>query len=383
MTRRSYEALLFLIALFLFSASFVWSASFVEAQLFPEEDTQIESKRLGQSTIFPEGEITDTGVSGTNLTGRDQFIGDSGQSGIVPCGDDVNGDGIVSPSEQCGLCGLVDLAQESLIFAVYLTVFVGTLMFVYAGFLYITAGGDTGKISKATGVFGKVVVGLIIVLLAWTIVDTILKAFLNENIERAYGPWHNIECSIPTRASGTGGANRDPQRPGGVELGSGQQCIECEGLSSSVPLKTGACTGVERCRVSGVLNDRLTRFSQHISALQDTMGVGHIEWDWRVTEAYPPTVQHQAQCHYTGTCIDANFILPPQQSISPPEELNKTPGAWIQTYQREAAAYGLAPVYEVQTETRKQELIGQGVNPDGIQVVPDINAEHFSVYLVN
>ena len=28
---------------------------------------------------------------------------------------------------------------------------------------------------------------------------------------------------------------------------------------------------------------------------------------WRVTEAFPPTSTHQSKCHYTRTCVDANF----------------------------------------------------------------------------
>ena len=111
-------------------------------------------------------------VMPTTLTqAQSQFIGDTLPGGIVPCGDPTD------TSSLCGLCDLVALAQESLNFAVYFTVFVATLLFVYAGFLYITAAGDSGQISTATKIFGKVVAGLVIVLVAWLVVDTILKTF--------------------------------------------------------------------------------------------------------------------------------------------------------------------------------------------------------------
>jgi hypothetical protein len=118
-----------------------------------------------------------------------QFVNDTAPYGIVPCGDE--------DEPACNICYLGSLAQESLNFAVYFTVFVATLLFVFAGFKYITAGGDTGKISDATSIFGKVIVGLIIVLVAWLVVDTIMKAFfaasdLNIQQEPAWGPWNDL-----------------------------------------------------------------------------------------------------------------------------------------------------------------------------------------------
>jgi len=117
-----------------------------------------------------------------------QFPGDEGPSGIVPCGDE--GD------PECGLCQIGALASDSLRFAVYFAVVVATLLFVYAGFLYVTAGGDTGKISQATSIFGKVVVGLVTILTAWLIVDFILQTFfVGSKLNQGYrGPWNQIEC---------------------------------------------------------------------------------------------------------------------------------------------------------------------------------------------
>jgi len=111
-----------------------------------------------------------------------QFPGDTAPDGIVSCGD--------YGEPTCGACDLGQLAQDALNFAVYFTVFVATLMFVYAGFLYITAGGDSSKISQATGIFGKVLIGFIIVLIAWLVVDTIMGALFNS--DKKFGPWNQI-----------------------------------------------------------------------------------------------------------------------------------------------------------------------------------------------
>lgn len=51
------------------------------------------------------------------------------------------------------------------------------ILLAYAGFLYITAQGDTGKISQAHKIFKNVAIGFIIILLAWLIVSKILEVF--------------------------------------------------------------------------------------------------------------------------------------------------------------------------------------------------------------
>lgn len=49
---------------------------------------------------------------------------------------------------------------------------------VYAGFLWMTAGGDEGKIEKAMGILKTAVVGLVIILAAYSITYFVLsKAF--------------------------------------------------------------------------------------------------------------------------------------------------------------------------------------------------------------
>jgi hypothetical protein len=51
-------------------------------------------------------------------------------------------------------------------------------MFAYAGYLYLTAMGNSGQISKAHTVFLDAIIGFIIMLSAWLFVDFILTALL-------------------------------------------------------------------------------------------------------------------------------------------------------------------------------------------------------------
>lgn len=102
-----------------------------------------------------------------------------GPSGLVPC---------VGP--ECQACHLTVLAQNIINFLVYFAVFVGTLMFAYAGFTYVTAGSNMEKIQKAHDVFWRVFIGIVVVLSAWLVVDLIMTTFLN----KSFGPWNKIDC---------------------------------------------------------------------------------------------------------------------------------------------------------------------------------------------
>ena len=113
--------------------------------------------------------------------------GSTNPPGIVPCGD------VASGEQRCNACHLVALAQDIINFGVYLVVFVATLAIVWAGFLYITAGGNPGKVEAAHKIFATVITGLIIVLGAWLLVDLLLGTFLNDD-PREFGPWNSIIC---------------------------------------------------------------------------------------------------------------------------------------------------------------------------------------------
>lgn len=48
------------------------------------------------------------------------------------------------------------------------------IIIMYVGFTYLTAGGDSGKISKVKGIFQNAILGYVLALAAWLIVKTIL-----------------------------------------------------------------------------------------------------------------------------------------------------------------------------------------------------------------
>lgn len=100
---------------------------------------------------------------------------------IVPC------DGV--GSNPCTFCHLVQLAQNLLNSAVFLAVFMSALLFAYAGWQYLTNEALHGQ-AEARGLFRDVVIGLIIILAAWLVVDTIMKTLTGGQ----YLPWNSV-CS--------------------------------------------------------------------------------------------------------------------------------------------------------------------------------------------
>ena len=96
-------------------------------------------------------------------------------------------------------CDFAQLAQNLLNDLIYLAVFMSAVLFAWAGWVSMTAGGDMGKIKRAREVFGNVVIGLVIILAAWLVVDLLMKTLTGGKL----GPWNSI-CVTPTAPSALG-----------------------------------------------------------------------------------------------------------------------------------------------------------------------------------
>jgi hypothetical protein len=102
---------------------------------------------------------------------------------IVPC----NG-------VDCEVCHLATLAQNLLNTGIFMFIFIAAMLFSYAGFLYLT-NEAIGQQQKAKSIFKNVAIGLIILLSAWLVVDTLMKTVLGGTV----GPWNDICAVLPSR----------------------------------------------------------------------------------------------------------------------------------------------------------------------------------------
>lgn len=109
---------------------------------------------------------------------------------IVPCAGALPSGTLPA----CTPCHIAELAQNIINTGIFFTVFLAAILFAYAGFLYVT-GEAFGKVQKAKSLLLNVVIGLIVILSAWLIVDIIMKTFMGSNAG-GFGPWNDV-CQIP------------------------------------------------------------------------------------------------------------------------------------------------------------------------------------------
>ncbi len=79
-------------------------------------------------------------------------------------------------SGNCGFEQLMVLINNVINFLLFdLAMPLAALIFAYAGFLLITAGGDPAKSTQVKAIIKNLLIGFIIALAAWLIINTILK----------------------------------------------------------------------------------------------------------------------------------------------------------------------------------------------------------------
>ncbi len=242
----------------------------------------------------------------------------------------------------CDLCNLVDMGNQILVSLIGLLFVVFAVLLAVAGFGLVTSGGNPGAKEDAKKKIVNALVGIMIVLAAWLLVDTIMKGLLKGGTGdvSGYGLWSEISCDGGQITSSLG----DP-----ATMCSGSACTT---LVGSVPCKDSASCSIDPIMVGP------------LAAMHSVAGVSEA----RVTEAMPPTTNaHSNPCHYNGTCIDYSKV-----GGMTADEVNRVVAA--------ANANGLRPVYEVQTPEEKEALVLGGVEESVVQVVDYATAPHFSIY---
>lgn len=212
------------------------------------------------------------------------------------------------------------------------------IMITYGGIMYSTTDALSGK-EEGRGIITNAVVGLILVLSSWVILYTINPDMVSFNLTL--------------------------KRPAPPEMGiiNAPPCVECQTLASlSLPPKNGGGVTGES-KVHNSIGYRLQKLNA---------GLGNT--GWYISEAHPPTANHANSCHRLGTCVDAN--------------INNPSPANIRRFIDLASASGLRAVYEVKTNAERDALMEAAKQGKfkfredfEIDVVPYINAPHFSVYI--
>lgn len=104
-----------------------------------------------------------------------------------------------STTSACNFCDLFILAQTIIYFLMLeIALPLAIVALIYGGFMWITAGGNPGKIDKGRKAIEYAIYGMIFAFAAWLIVDTVMKGLLYGGLGkiRGWGLWNKIPtCS--------------------------------------------------------------------------------------------------------------------------------------------------------------------------------------------
>ena len=240
-------------------------------------------------------------------------------------------------------------------------VFVAPLMIAYAGFLFVVNPVNSEGIKKAKGVLLNTIVGIVIALAGWMIVDALMVVLYNPNATNGgtrlgawsqlitsggFGPCIDLRGSVPPTVA---------PPPPGIVVGVPPGCPTCVSLTG----RGLTCKTVLSCTLVPSVADRLVTLKSNFSGT------------WTVTEAFPPTVAHSNPCQADGTCIDAGF-----------RGSTTYTAANVAEFATDARSAGLRPVFETVSCSLRDQVRTQGVTAYCItdQGYSHITGNHFSVY---
>ena len=269
-------------------------------------------------------------------------------SNFVPC------DGV-----DCSACDFVTMANVIIKWFFGIVFLIFAILMAKAGFGLVTSGGSQSALESAKSMFQNAIIGLLIVMAGWLIVDILMRNLVKGDGDlgatfNGFGPWAEVQCQVQIQTfkwegdPASVGASPVPPLPGPAPT----TCSGSECAPLGIPCKVATS-----CSISPDLVD-------NFQAMHAAAGVPGA---W-VSEGMPPTRVHKSKCHTEGTCID----------YSKPGGMTS---AEVVSVINAATANGLRPVYEVQTTAQKNALVEAGAPAGSIAVLGNwISAPHFSIY---
>jgi hypothetical protein len=238
------------------------------------------------------------------------------------------------------------------------------IIFVSAGMKLVTSGGNPAAKTDAKEKLTNAIIGLIIVLAGWLLVDTLMRALLKGGTGQINGVmWTTVTCQSQaetTLKSSTPSGGTPPPASGGTGLSEADALKALSSAGISV-LSSGGCTDPTNKSCTGVAG-------MQQSTVDNIVAISSACSDCGIVMTAGTEVGHTNACHQAGTCADVD-CRPNDCTVSQ-----------INTIDSTASSNGLNAVYEVKTEARKAELISAGVDPKAVSVVSWITGEHFSLY---
>lgn len=115
----------------------------------------------------------------------------------------------------CSACDLVSMINRIIVWLFGFVFVVFAVLMVVAGFGLVTSGGNQSALDAAKSKFQNALIGIIIMLAAWLIVDTLMRAILAGGTGNVmgFGPWSQVQCYVqatPVAYSRPGASSPNP-----------------------------------------------------------------------------------------------------------------------------------------------------------------------------
>ncbi len=157
---------------------------------------------------------------------------------------------------------VLDTGQRMINFGITIGLVAFTFMLAYAGFVWMTSGGNPEKRNQGRSMLLNVVIGLVIVLTAWLVVDFVMKElYSGDNASKDFGPWNSIladstgtmciEETKPTKIGGILGSGLTAEmagtgnqvRPAPTPVSGNESAVRSQLSAAGVSVNNAACTG--------------------------------------------------------------------------------------------------------------------------------------------
>ncbi len=100
----------------------------------------------------------------------------------------------------CSFCNLIEMANIIIVWLFAILFIIFAIIMFSAGWGMITAGGNDVALDTAKKKFQNAIIGIIIIMAAWLLIDVFMKGLLTNGEIEGWGPWSEVECQTQTEA---------------------------------------------------------------------------------------------------------------------------------------------------------------------------------------
>jgi hypothetical protein len=105
---------------------------------------------------------------------------------------------------ECTACNLVEMVNKGIVALFSVVGLIFAIIMMKAGFGLVTSGGNTAALNAAKSAFQNALIGLLIVMAAWLIVDLVMRTLVKGDGDlgaagfTGWGPWSKVQCQDPS-----------------------------------------------------------------------------------------------------------------------------------------------------------------------------------------